>query len=234
MTDFSDRILNTNYSKSRFPPKSKEIGTVSLSEIHFHRHGISDVAKFSQGSIESCTESNSDNQINSVMQTSIGTNFPSSFGQTQCYSRFCSPRQTSLTSSANVSSVCLETSYSSSQSSGLDHQYDSISLTIVDEHEFIRNRNSYPSSRSQIFPLYGCQSFWMGSSFRADETILSWSLDRRPIPAPYQHVRNDGHTISTETSHNIYSPFLHHDINRQHNSSLIYQQTGWHTLPTSA
>ena len=71
----------------------------------------------------------------------------------------------------------------------------------------------------------------MGSSFRADDTILSWSLDRRPIPASYQYVRNDGQTISTETSHNIYSPFLHHDIYRQHNGDLIYQQTGWHTFP---
>ena len=70
------------------------------------------------------------------------------------------------------------------------------------------------------------------SHFRwgADNTILSWSLDRRPIPAPYQYVRNDGHTISTETSHNIYSPFLHHDIYRQHNGGLIYQQTGWHSF----
>ena len=35
---------------------------------------------------------------------------------------------------------------------------------------------------------------------------------------------------STETSHNIYSPFLHHDIYRQHNSGLIYQQTGWNSF----
>ena len=70
-----------------------------------------------------------------------------------------------------------------------------------------------------------------GSSFRADDTILSWSLDRRPIPAPYQYVKNDGHTISTETSHNIYSPFLHNDIHRQHNGGLIYQQIGWHSFP---
>ena len=69
--------------------------------------------------------------------------------------------------------------------------------------------------------------------FRADNTVLSWSLDRKPIPAPYQYVRNDGHTISTETSQNIYSPFLHHDIHRQHNGGLIYQQTGWHSFPQS-
>ena len=73
----------------------------------------------------------------------------------------------------------------------------------------------------------------MGSSFRANETIISWLLDWRPIPAPYQHVRNDGHMISTETSHNIYSPFLHHDIYRQHYGGLIYQLTGRHTLSQS-
>ena len=82
----------------------------------------------------------------------------------------------------------------------------------------VRDRDFYPSSRSQILPLYGWQSLRMG----ADNTILSWSLDRRPIPAPYQYVRNDGHTISTETSQNIYSPFLHYDIHRQHNGGLIY------------
>ena len=134
------------------------------------------------------------------MQTGIGTNFLFSFGQTQCSSRFCSPRQTSLTSPANVSSVCLETSYSTSRSIDPDHRSDSISLTMVDEHQLLRNRNFYLPSRSLYIPLYRCQSFWMGSSFRANETILSLSLDGRPIPAPYQHIRNDGHMISTETS----------------------------------
>ena len=129
-----------------------------------------------------------------------------------------------------MSFVCLETSYSSSRSSYYDKQYDSISFTMVDKPLSVRNRDYYPSSRSQILPLYGCQSFRMGSSFRGDNTILSWSLDRRPIPAPHQYVRNDGHTISTETNHNIYSPFLHHDIYRQHNGGLIYQQTGWHSF----
>ena len=106
---------------------------------------------------------------------------------------------------------------------------------MVDKPHSVRDRDFYPSSRSQIFPLYGCQSLWMGSSFRADNTILSWSLNRRPIPAPYQYGRNDGHMISTETSQNIYSPFLHHDIHRQHNGGLIhvYQQTGWHSFPQS-
>ena len=136
-----------------------------------------------------------------------------------------------LTSSSDVPAVRLETSYSSSRSPSLDKRYDSISLTMVDKPHSIRDRDFYPSSRSQILPLYGCQSLRMGSSFRADNTILSWSLDRKPIPAPYQYVRNDGHTISTETSQNIYSPFLHYDIHRQHNGGLIYinKQGGTHS-----
>ena len=134
---------------------------------------------------------------------------------------------------AQKSAVSLETSYSSSRSPDLDKRHDSISPTMVDKPHSIRDRDFNPSSRPKILPLYGCQSLRMGSSFRADNTVLSWSLDRKPIPAPYQYVRNDGHTISTETSQNIYSPFLHHDIHRQHNGGLIYQQTGWHSFPQS-
>ena len=123
-----DKFLHSNYSKSRFSAKSQKIRSPSFSEIHLYRYGISDATKFSQGSNGSCTEPNSDNQENNVIQTCIGTNFPFSFGQTQCCSRPCSPRQTALTSSPDVPTVCLETSYSSSRSSNLDKRYDSISL----------------------------------------------------------------------------------------------------------
>ena len=232
-SDFSDKDLHSNYSKPRFSAKSQEVRPLSCSEIHLHRYGISDATKFSQGSSGSCTEPNSNNQENNVSKTCIGTNFPFSFGQTQCCSRPCSPGQTALTSSSDVPAVSLETSYSSSRSPDLDKRHDSISLTMVDKPHSIRDRDFNPSSRPQILPLYGCQSLRMGSSFRADNTVLSWSLDRKPIPAPYQYVRNDGHTISTETSQNIFSPFLHHDIHRQHNGGLIYQQTGWHSFPQS-
>ena len=60
--DYSDKILHSNYSKSKFSAKSQEIGSLSFSEIHLYRHGISDATKFSQGSNGSCTEPTSDNQ----------------------------------------------------------------------------------------------------------------------------------------------------------------------------
>ena len=85
--DYSDKILYSKYSKSRFSAKSQEIGSSSFSEIHLYRHGISDATEFSQASNGSCSEPISDNQEISVIQTCIGTNFPFPFGQTQCYSR---------------------------------------------------------------------------------------------------------------------------------------------------
>ena len=50
------------------------------------------------------------------------------------------------------------------------------------------------------------------------------------ILAPYQYIRNDGHSSRTEESHKIYSQFLRHDIYRQHDSGFLYQQTRWNTF----
>ena len=62
------------------------------------------------------------------------------------------------------------------------------------------SRNSYLPSRSQRIPLCGCQSFRLGSSSGTDDSILSWSLVGRLIPAQYQHVRNNGHSFCTDKS----------------------------------
>ena len=39
--------------------------------------------------------------------------------------------------------------------------------------------------------------------------------------------------FALKKSHNIYSPFLCHDIYRQHESGLLYQQTRWNTFSQS-
>ena len=65
----------------------------------------------------------SDHQNNPFSDSGFGTNFPFYFGQTQCSSRLNSSRQIELTTSANVPLIGLETSYSSSRSSGYDQHY---------------------------------------------------------------------------------------------------------------
>ena len=70
----------------------------------------------------------------------------------------------------------------------------------------------------------------MGSLSRADETILSWLLVGRPIPALYQYSGNDGHSFRTEESHKIHTPLLCHDFYQQYNNGLLYQQTRKNTF----
>ena len=123
-----------------------------------------------------------------------------------------------------MSLICPETSHSSSRSSGSDQQHDSIPFEMVDGHQSLRSGNVHSSSRSQCIPFYGCQSLWMGSLSRANETILSWSLVGRQILAPYQYSGNDDHLFSTQESHKIHTPLLCHDLYRQYNSGFLCQQ----------
>ena len=191
----------------RFSSKSKEIGSLSFSEIHLYRNGISDATKFSQGSNGSCTEPTSDNQEISFIQTCIGTNFPFSLGQTQCYSRFCSPRGLHF----RPLQMCLLSVWRP-HILPLDHPI-SINGMIRSHLQWWMNTNRFETGTTihppdpKFFLYTDASHFGWGAHLEPTRR-----QNRRPIPAQYQHVRNDGHTISTETSHNIYSPFLHHDI----------------------
>ena len=70
-------------------------------------------AENSQSSSRSSESSYSDHQNNSFSDSVFGTNFPFSFGQTQCSSRLNSSRQIAFKTAANVLFIGLETSYSS-------------------------------------------------------------------------------------------------------------------------
>ena len=227
----SHKIYTSNGKESGLHTKSKDVRFDTNTTIHIYRYGISNSAEYSQSSSGSSKSSYSDHQNNPFSDSGFGTNFPFYFGQTQCSSKLNSSRQIAFTTSArprNVPVIGLETSYSSSRSSGYDQQYDQIPFKMVDEHQSFLSRDAHSPSRPQNFPLYGCQSLRLGGSSRTDESILSWSLVRRPITAPYQHVRNNGHWLCTDKSLEINSLFLCHDSYRQHNSGLI-KQGGTHS-----
>ena len=180
LTNISHNLLPSNGTKSRFHTKSKEVRFDTSTEIHIYRHGISDRTKYSQGTSRPSRFSYSDYQDVSSSDSSFGTNFPFSFGQTQCSSRF--PRQTSLMISANVPIICLETSHSSFRLSGSNQQYDLV--LMVDGHQLFRSGNVHSSSRFQCIPLYGCQSLPMGSSSRTNEypfMVAGWKTNPNSI-----------------------------------------------------
>ena len=55
--------------------------------------------------------------------------------------------------------------------------------------------------------------------------MLSWSLDRRLVSAPQQYSGNNGHSFCIEKGHTLHPTLLCHDIDRQYDSSLVYQET---------
>ena len=105
---------------------------------------------------------------------------------------------------------------------------------MVGKYQSLHSRNTYSPARPQNIPLYGCQSLRLGSSSGTDESILSWSLVGRPIPAPYRHVGNNGHSFRTDKNLKIYSPSLCHDLYRQHKWPHISTSKEEHIPPTYA
>ena len=211
-------------SEFRFYSKPKKVRIYSCSEFHIHRHGISDTAEFNQGTSGMSRESNVDYQICSLLQSSIGTNFPFSFGQTQCSSRFCSPRQTSF---ANVSSVCLETSYSSSRSSDYNQQYDRFHLKwwmdtkrfilgihLPDPNVFLFTDASHLGWGAHLEPLrlsfHGC---WTEDQSQLHINMLEMMAIRLALKKAIKFIHHSCVMISTDNT-----------------TVLLYQQTKWNTF----
>ena len=142
-TNLSHKIYSSNGSKSGFHTKSKQVRFDTSTKVHIYRYGISHSAGNSQNASRPSKGSYSDYQNISLSDSSFGTNFPFSFGQTQCSSRFDYSRQIAFTSSANVPVVGLETSHSSTRSSSYDQQYDQIPFEMVDEHQSIHSRSTH-------------------------------------------------------------------------------------------
>ena len=78
----SHKIHSSNGTKSGFHTKSKDVRFDTNTAIHIYRYGISNSAGNSQSTSGPSKSSYSDHQNNSLSDSSFGTNFPFSFGQT--------------------------------------------------------------------------------------------------------------------------------------------------------
>ena len=91
----------------------------------------------------------------------------------------------------------------------LDHQVPITSMIRfhlkwwMDTNRFVQGMFIHP-------PDPNASLFMDASQSQTDETILSWLLEGRPIPAPYS--RNNGHLFCTEESHTIHTPLLYYNI----------------------
>ena len=87
-------------------------------------------------------------------------------------------------------------------------------------------RHSLEDRSSLPHHLYRCQPIRLGSSCGTGGTSVSWTMDRRPIPAPHQCVRDESNFSLSITSSSQGKELHCTDINRQHYSGGLYKASG--------
>ena len=169
-TCISRNILPSNISKSRVHSKSKEVRFDTSSEIHLYRDGISDITQHSQGTSRSYRIPTSDCQIISNSDSSFGTNFSFSFGQTAA--DFFLLGRLHL----RPLLMCLLSVWRPSfRSSSSDQQFDSISFEMVDGYQSLRSGNVIHPPDPILFR--NASHYGWGAYLEPMRTVLSWSLD---------------------------------------------------------
>ena len=98
----------------------------------------------------------------------------------------------------------------------------------MNTNRLVQGMSIHPTD-PKIFP-YSDASQYRWEFIWNDESFLSWSLVGRPIPAPYQHVGNNGHSFRTDKP----SKFIHHScvMISTHNTTVvshINKQGGTHS-----
>ena len=79
---------------------------------------------------------------------------------------------------------------------------------------------------SLLHYLYRCQPVRLGSPHGAGQTSVSWSMDRRPIPAPHQCVRDESNFSLSITSSSQGKELHCVSVNGQHHSGSLYKASG--------
>ena len=210
--------------------QSRKIRSDSHTNVHLYRNGISNSYEYSQSSTSQNSNSIRNGQEILSENLCISPRIPFSFGTTQCSSRLCNARQITSQTITNVSACSMEaTNITASTSNKVDGGCSTPSK-LVETTSALPSRCSYEGRSSISSHFLGCQSNRLGFTPGAGRTSVSWSLVQNPIPTPHQYFRNDGHFIDTEEGSSIHKELQGSHINRQHNSSSIFEPSGGDTF----
>ena len=109
----------------------------------------------------------------------------------------------------------------------LDHQIG-LTTKILQHLKWWLQEDLYPHEDRSSLPhhLYRCQPVRLGSSCGTGGTSVSWTMDRRPIPAPYQCARDESNSSLSNTSNSQGKEFHCIGVNGQHYSGSLYKASG--------
>ena len=105
------------------------------------------------------------------------------------------------------------------------HCYDngnSETSQMVASGRSLSSGDFFEDRSSLLHYLYRCQPVRLGSPRGAGRTSVSWSMDRRPIPAPHQCVRDESNFSLSITSSSQGKEFHCVGVNGQHCSGSLF------------
>ena len=204
----------------------REIRSSSSPSVHIHRDGVSDSYQYRQGTSDQTNEDIGDSQNGFAENLCISQRFPVSLGETECCSRFCNAGTVTSPAITNISAQLVATTETSVVSSDLFDNGNSATSQMVASGRSISSGDS-PEDRSSLpYHFYRCQPVGLGSSCGTGGTSVSWTMDRRPIPAPHQ-CAGDESNFSLSIMSSSQGKELHcHGVNGQHDSGSLYKASG--------
>ena len=181
----------------------REIRPSSRPSDHIHRDGVSDSYQYRQGTSDQANEDIRDSQNVFSENLCISQRFPVPLGTTECCSRPCNAGTVTSPAITNVSAQSVETTDTSVLSSDWYDNGNSATSQMVASGRSLSPGDS-PEDRSSLpHHLYQRQPVKLGSSCGAGGTSGSWSMGRRPIPAPHQCVRDESNFSLSRAVHKV-------------------------------
>ena len=215
----ADQLTRSDLQLREFRPSSN-------SSVRIHRDGVSDSYQYRQGTSDQTNEDIGDSKNGFSKSLCISQRFPVPLGTTECCSRPCNARTVTFPAITNVSAQSLETTGTSIVSSDWYDNGNPATSQMVASERLLSPGDSREDRSSLPHHLYRCQSDRLGSSCGAGGTSVSWSMDRRPIPAPHQCARDESNFSLSITS-SLHGKELHCiGINEQHYSGSLYKASG--------
>ena len=204
----------------------REIRPSSSPSVHIHRDGVSDSYQYRQGTSDQANEDIGDSQNVFSENLCISQRFPVPLGTTECCSRPCNAGMVTSPAITNVSAQSVETTDTSVLSSDWYDNVNSATSQMVASGRSLSPGDS-PEDRSSLpHHLYRRQPVRLGSSCGAGGTSVSWSMDRRPIPAPHQCASDESNFSFSITSCSQGKELHCIGVNRQHYSGSLYKASG--------
>ena len=196
------------------------------SSVHCHRDGVSDSYQYRQSTSEQANEDIGDRQNVFSENLCVSQRFPVSLGTTECCSRFCNSGTVTSLAITNISAQSVETSESFVFSSDSYDIGNSASSQMVASGRSLSSGDSLEDRSSLPHHLYRCQPVRLGSPCGTGGTSVSLTMDRRPIPAPHQCVRDESNFSLSITSSSQGKEHHCTGINGQHYSGGLYKASG--------